>query len=117
MRKPDEINSCDFHNLKQGGSTLQEYLHHLVKLRARAPDVAEKTIIDAVVAGLSLGLCVEYLERHKPKTIDRLFEILQEYCILDKGKRRRLKEMNEQQARNYDQARPHQVEQAKIQRL
>jgi hypothetical protein len=51
-------------------------LHRLVKLRVRAPDVAEKTIIDAVDAGLSLGLCVEYLERRKPKTIDRLFEIL-----------------------------------------
>jgi hypothetical protein len=23
--KPDEVTSCDFHNLNQGGSTLQEY--------------------------------------------------------------------------------------------
>ena len=53
--KPDKVNSCDFHNLEQGGSTLQEYLHCLVRLRARAPDVAEKTIINAAVAGLSLG--------------------------------------------------------------
>jgi hypothetical protein len=73
--------------LKQGGSTLQEYLHRLVKLRARAPEVAKKTIIKTAVVGLSLGPCRDYLERRKPKTIDRLFKIMQEYCISDKGKR------------------------------
>ena len=51
---------------------MQEYLHRLVRLRARAPDVAEKTIIEAVIAGLSLGPCGEYLERRKPKTLNRL---------------------------------------------
>ena len=45
---------------------------------------------------ISLGPCGEYLERRKPKTIDKLFQIMQEYCISDKGKRRRLEEMNEQ---------------------
>ena len=82
--KPKEINSCDFHNLKQEGSTLQEYLHRLVRLHARAPDVAEKTIIDEAIAGLSLGPCGEYLERCRPKTLNRLFEIMQEYCISDR---------------------------------
>ena len=65
---------------------MQEYLHRLVRLRARAPNVAEKIIIDIMVATLSLGPCGEYLERHKPKTLNRLFEIMQEYCISDKGK-------------------------------
>jgi len=55
--KPDKVNSCDFHNLKQEGSTLQEYLHRLVRLRMRAPNMAEKIIIDTTVAGLSLGPC------------------------------------------------------------
>ena len=76
--KPEEVNSCAFHNLKQGGSSLQEYLHNLVKLRARAPNVDEKTIIDAAIAGLSLGPCGEYLKRRRPKTLSRLFEIMQE---------------------------------------
>ena len=88
--KPEEVNSCDFHNLKQEGSTMQEYLHRLVRLRARAPDVAEKTIIYTTIAGLSLGPCGEYLEHHRPKTLNRLFEIMQEYYISDKGKLRRL---------------------------
>jgi hypothetical protein len=71
--KPDETTSCNFHNLKQGSSSLQEYLHCLVRLRARSPEVAEKTIIEAAVAGLSLGPYGEYLERRKLKTIDKLF--------------------------------------------
>ena len=99
-----------FPQLKQGGSSLQEYLHHLVRLCARALEVAEKTIIDATVAGLDRRPCEEYLECRKPKTIDKLFEMMQEYCILDKGKRRRLEEMNEQRARNRKKLRPHQAD-------
>ena len=40
--KPEDVNSCAFHNLKQGGSSLQEYLQSLVRLRARVPNVDEK---------------------------------------------------------------------------
>ena len=81
---------------------MQEYLHRLVRLRARAPDVAEKTTIEAAIAGLSLDPCGEYLEHRKPKTLNRLFEIMQEYCISDMGKRRRIKEMNEKRSHNSD---------------
>ena len=56
---------------------MQEYLHRLVRLCARAPDMAEKTIFKAAVVGLSLGSCGEYLKRRKPKTINKLFEIMQ----------------------------------------
>jgi len=55
--KPEDINSFAFHNLKQGGSSLQEYLQSLVRLHVAAPNVDEKTIIDAAIAGLSLGPC------------------------------------------------------------
>ena len=64
--------------------------------------MAEKTIIEVAIAGLNLGPCGEYLERHKPKTLNRLFEIMQEYCIPDIGKRRRIEEMNEKRSRNCD---------------
>ena len=111
--KPEEVNSCAFHNLKQGGSSLQEYLHNLVKLRARAPNVDEKTIIDAAIVGLSLGPCGEYLERRRPKTLSKLFEIMQEYCVSDIGKHRRIEEMNEKRGRNRDRPNQYQSEQAK----
>ena len=38
----------------------------------------------------------EYISRHKPKTVTKLFEVMQEYCISDRAKRRRLEEKNEQ---------------------
>jgi len=93
--RPDEVTSCDFHNLKQGSMTLQEYLQSLIKLRARGPDVTDQSIIDSVVNGISLGPCGEYLTRRKPKTVTKLFEIMQEYCISDRAKRQKLEEMNE----------------------
>ena len=62
---------------------------------------------------MSLGSCGEYLEHSKPKIINKLCEIMQEYCISDKGKWWRIKEMNEQQARNRDRPKPHQTDQTK----
>ena len=103
--RPDEVTSCDFHNLKQRSSTLQEYLECIIKLHARGRVVAEKSIIDAAVHGMNLGPCCEYLERRKPKTVNNLFEIIQEYYKSDRGKRRRIEEMNEQKkSRNSDRS-------------
>jgi len=76
--------------------TLQEYLQSLIKLRTRGPDVTDQTIIDSVVKGISLDPCREYLTRQRPKTVIKLFEIMQEYCVSDRAKRQKLKEMNEQ---------------------
>ena len=85
--------------------TLQEYLPSLIKLHARGPDVADQSIIDSVVKGISLGPCGEYLTRRRPKTVTKLFEIMQEYCISDRAKRQKLEEMNEQRkSRNNDRS-------------
>jgi len=73
--------------------TLQEYLQSIMKLRARGPNVADQ---NSVVKGINLGPCGEYISRRKPKTVTKLFEIMQEYCISYRAKRRRLEEMNEQ---------------------
>jgi hypothetical protein len=59
----------------------------IIKLRARGPDVVEQSIIDATIQGMNLGPCGEYLERCPLKTISKLFEIMQEYCKSDRGKR------------------------------
>ena len=94
--RPDEVTSCDFHDLRQRSMTLQEYLQSVMKLHSRAPNVADQSIIDSVVKGINLGPCGEYISRRKPKTVTKLFEIMQEYCISDRAKRRRLEEKNEQ---------------------
>jgi len=93
----------------QGSMTVQEYLEHIIKLHARGPDVVEQSIINAIVHGINLGPCREYLVRRKPKTVSRLFKIMQEYCNSDRGKRRRIEEMNEQrrQETTIDRTRSH----------
>ena len=75
-----------------------------MKLRARAPNVADQSIIDSVVKGINLGPCREYISRRKPKTVTMLFEIMQEYCISDRAKRRRLEEKNEQKSRSSEKS-------------
>ena len=84
--------------------TLQEYLQSVMKLHARAPNVADQSIIDSVVKGINLGPCGEYISRRKPKTVTKLFEIMQEYCISDRAKRRRLEEKNEQKSRSSERS-------------
>ena len=91
-----------------------------MKLRARGPDVADQSIIDSVVNGINLGPCGEYISRRKQKTVTKLFEIMQEYCISDHAKRRRLEEMNEQkksQNSERSHSKPWHTDQAKHQKI
>ena len=91
-----------------------------MKLCARGPDVADQSIIDSVVKGITLGPCGEYLSWHKPKTVTRLFEIMQEYCISGRANRRRLEEMNEQKKpRNSERfhSKPWHADEAKHKRM
>jgi hypothetical protein len=53
----EELDSNDFVNMCVQGDheSLQEYMHRVVKLTARAPTVSESSIIDAIVGGLRVG--------------------------------------------------------------
>jgi hypothetical protein len=55
----EELDSNDLVNMCVQGDreSLQEYMHRVVKLTARAPGVSESSIIDAVVGGLRVGNC------------------------------------------------------------
>lgn len=95
--KPEELMSCDFHNCKQGEKeTLHEYMQHFVKLCAKAPNVEEGNAIDVAIIGLRLGPCGEYLDKCKPWMVRKLFDIMQEYCKSNQGRRRRLEALNEE---------------------
>jgi hypothetical protein len=52
----EELDSNDLVNMCVQGDreSLQEYMHRVVKLTARAPGVSENSIIDAIVGGLRL---------------------------------------------------------------
>jgi hypothetical protein len=92
----EELDSNDLVNMCVQGDreSLQEYMHRVVKLTARAPGVSESSIIDAIVGGLRVGNCQDVLDRVKPKSLQELFEVMQEYCKSDKGRRRRLDRAN-----------------------
>jgi hypothetical protein len=66
----------------------------VVKLTARAPGVSESSTIDAIVGGLTIGNCQDMLDRIKPKSLQELFEAMQEYCKSDMGRHRRLDRAN-----------------------
>jgi hypothetical protein len=68
----------------------------MIKMRARAPNVADLTIIVATIRALHLGSCGEYLDRCKPCTVKELFDIMHEYCKSDRGRRRRLEALREE---------------------
>ena len=44
---------------------------------------------NAAVHSMNLGPCGEYLERCKPKTVNKLFEIMQQYYKSNHGKRQK----------------------------
>jgi hypothetical protein len=69
-------------------------MHKVVELTARAPGVSESSTIDAIVGGLRVGNCQDVLDRIKPKSLQELFEVMQEYYKFDKGRRRRLDRAN-----------------------
>jgi hypothetical protein len=67
--KIEELTSCDFHNYKQGEKeTLQEYMQRIIKLWAKAQNVADLTVIEAATSGLRVGSCQDYLDRCKSNT-------------------------------------------------
>jgi hypothetical protein len=88
----EELDSNDLVNMCIQGDkeSLQEYMHRVVKLTARAPGVSESSTIDAIIGGLRVGNCQDVLDRIKPKSLQELFEVMQEFCKSEKGRRRRL---------------------------
>jgi hypothetical protein len=92
----EELDSNDLVNMCIQGDkeSLQEYMHRVVKLTARAPGVSESSTIDAIVGGLRVGNCQDVLDGIKPKSLQELFEVMKEYCKSDKGRRRRLDRAN-----------------------
>ena len=63
--------------------------------------------IKAAINGLRIGLCCEYLERCKPHSMGELFDVMQEYCKFDRGRRRKIEAMNlERKTRNNQWSQP-----------
>jgi hypothetical protein len=68
--------------------------------RPQIPEADDKTMIDALINGLTPGPTTSHLTRKKPKTIDELFHELEEYIMSDDDHRRRVAERNEERQGN-----------------
>lgn len=94
--QPQDLTSGDLHHIKQGDrESLQDYMKRFVKAIAKAPHVEAATVIDAIIGGLKVGPCGEYLDRKRPKTEKQLFDILNEYYLSDRRRKRRINEYNQ----------------------
>jgi hypothetical protein len=63
--------------------------------RLQIPEADDKTIIQALIKGLTLGPTASHLTRKKSKTIDELFCEFEEYIMSNDDHRRRVAERNE----------------------
>jgi hypothetical protein len=63
--------------------------------RSQIPEADDKTTIQALIKGLTPGPTASHLTRKKPKTIDELFQELEEYIMSYEDHRRRVAERNE----------------------
>jgi hypothetical protein len=60
--------------------------------RSQIPEADDKMTIQALIKGLTPGPATLHLTRKKPKTIDELFDELEEYIMSNDDHRRRVAE-------------------------
>jgi hypothetical protein len=88
--------SSDLYNCKQKDrEPLQNFVRRFMQQRSQIPEADDKTMIKALIKGLTPGPTTSHLTRKKPKTIDELLHELEEYILSDDDHRRRVAERNE----------------------
>jgi methionyl-tRNA formyltransferase len=89
------VESSDLYNCKQKDrEPLQNFVRRFMQQRSQIPEADDKTMIQALIKGLTPGPTASHLTQKKPKTIDELFHEL-EYIMSDDDHRRRVAERNE----------------------
>ncbi|RLM69223.1 hypothetical protein C2845_PM17G08370 [Panicum miliaceum] len=58
--------------------------------------MADLSVMEATISGLRVGACQEYLDQCEPDSVGELFDIMQEYCKSDRGRRRRIEALNQE---------------------
>jgi hypothetical protein len=88
--------SSDLYNCKQKDrEPLQNFVRRFMQQISQIPEADDKTMIQALIKGLTPGPTNSHLTRKKPKTIDELFQELEEYIMSDDDHRRRVAERKE----------------------
>jgi hypothetical protein len=90
------VESSDLYNCKQKDrEPLRNFVRRFMQQRSQIPETNDKTMIKALIKGLTPGPTASHLTRKKPKTVEELFHELEEYILTDDDHRRRVVERNE----------------------
>jgi hypothetical protein len=93
--------SSNLYNCKQKDrKPLRNFVRRFMQQRSQIPEVDDKTMIKALIKGLTPGPTASHLTRKKPKTVEELFHELEEYILSDDDHRKRVAERNEAQQGN-----------------
>jgi hypothetical protein len=88
--------SSDLYNCKQKDrEPLQNFLRRFMQQRSQIIEADDKTMIKALIKGLTPGPTASHLTRKKPKRVEELFHELEEYILSDYDHRKRVAERNE----------------------
>jgi hypothetical protein len=88
--------SSDLYNYKQKDrEPLRNFVRRFMQQRSQILKADDKTMIQALIKGLTPGPTASHLTRKKPKTIDELFHELEECIMSDDVHHRRVAERNE----------------------
>jgi hypothetical protein len=88
--------SSDLYNCKQKDrEPLRNFVRRFMQQRSQIPEADDKTMINALIKGLTPGPTTSHLTRKKPKTVEELFHELEEYILSDDDHRKRVAERNE----------------------
>jgi hypothetical protein len=71
---------------------LQAYVRRFLRLRAQAPTVPTKIVIEAMIKGLRPGPTAQYFARKPPQTLEKLLQKMDEYIRADNDFRQRREE-------------------------
>jgi hypothetical protein len=90
------VESSDLYNCKQKDrEPLRNFVRIFMQQRSQIPKAGDKTMIKALIKGMTPGPTASHLTRKKPKTIDKLFNELEEYILSDDDHRKIVAERNE----------------------
>jgi hypothetical protein len=88
--------SSDLYNCKQKDrEPLRNFVRRFMQQRSQIPEADDKTMIKALIKGLTPGPTTLHLTQKKPKTIEELFHEVEEYILSDDDHRKRVAKRNE----------------------
>jgi hypothetical protein len=92
--KPLDLYSCK----QKDREPLQNFVRRFMQQKSQILGTNDKTTIQSLIKGITLGLTASHLTRKEPQSIGELFDKLEQYIMSDEDHRRRVAEQNQDKA-------------------